>query len=298
MGWIGTNGAVSVHHILMAVAVPLIWGMGFVFAKAALDHFPPILLMAFRFLVTALALAWFVRPPVAPLRQIALIALISATIQYSLTFTGLKDLDASTAILVIQLEVPFMVILAAVFLGERPELRKYLGILLAFAGVALIAGEPRLQNAYLPLLLVLGGAFFWAVGQVMIRGLGEVGGFTLIAWVAVLATPQLFIASLIFEDNHLELIRDANWIVWGAVIYLGLIMTALGYTIWYHLLGRHEVRTVGPFLLLLPVFSIIASAVFLGEKLTLISSIGGIIVILGVAVITVDPLPRWLTDEV
>ena len=288
----------SVHHILLAVSVPLIWGMGFVFAKGALEFFPPILLMAFRFLVTASVLVWFVKPPVALMGRIALIALISAAIQYSLTFTGLKDLDASIAVLVVQLEVPFMVLLGVVFLKERPDLQKYFGIVLAFVGVALIAGEPRLESAYLPLALVVGGAFFWAVGQVMIRSLGEVGGFTLIAWVAVMATPQLFIASAIFEENQLELIKQANWIVWGTVIYLGLVMTAIGYSIWYHLLGKYELRQVGPFLLLLPVFSIIASAIFLGEKMTVTSWIGGIIVIFGIGAITVEKWPEWLTARV
>ena len=288
----------SVHHILLAISVPLIWGMGFVFAKGALEYFPPILLMAFRFLVTASVLVWFVKPPVALMGRIALIALISAAIQYSLTFTGLKDLDASIAVLVVQLEVPFMVLLGVVFLKERPDVQKYLGIVLAFAGVALIAGEPRLENAYVPLALVVGGAFFWAVGQVMIRSLGEVGGFTLIAWVAVMATPQLFVASAIFEDNQLELIQQANWVVWGTVIYLGLVMTAVGYTIWYHLLGKYELRQVGPFLLLLPVFSIIASAVFLDEKMTVTAWIGGVIVILGIGAITVEKWPEWLTAKV
>ncbi len=288
----------SVQHILLAVSVPLIWGMGFVFAKGALEFFPPILLMAFRFLVTASVLVWFVKPPVALMGRIALIALISAAIQYSLTFTGLKNLDASIAVLVVQLEVPFMVLLGVVFLKERPDLQKYFGIVLAFAGVALIAGEPRLEHTYLPLALVVGGAFFWAVGQVMIRSLGEVGGFTLIAWVAVMATPQLFIASAIFEENQLELIQQANWIVWGTVIYLGLVMTAIGYTIWYHLLGKYELRQVGPFLLLLPVFSIIASAIFLDEKMTTTSWIGGIIVIFGIGVITVEKWPEWLTARV
>ncbi len=288
----------SVQHILLAISVPLIWGMGFVFAKGALEYFPPILLMAFRFLVTASVLVWFVKPPIHLMGRIALIALISAAIQYGLTFTGLKDLDASTAVLVVQLEVPFMVLLGAVFLKERPDLQKYFGIVLAFAGVALIAGEPRLQSAYLPLALVVGGAFFWAIGQVMVRSLGEVGGFTLIAWVAVLATPQLFIASAIFEDNQLELIKQANWIVWGTVIYLGLVMTAIGYSIWYHLLGKYELRQVGPFLLLLPVFSIIASAVFLGEVMTATSWIGGAIVIFGIGIITVEKWPEWLTAKV
>ncbi len=51
------------QDVLMGLAVPLIWGLGVVFAKAAIEHFPPILLMALRFTLTALILVWFVEPP-------------------------------------------------------------------------------------------------------------------------------------------------------------------------------------------------------------------------------------------
>jgi O-acetylserine/cysteine efflux transporter len=276
------------HHLLMALAVPVIWGMGLVFAKAALDFFPPILLIAFRFGVTALALVWFVKPPWPLMGKIVIIALVSVVIQYSFTFTALKRLDASVTVLFIQLEVPILILLGAVFLGERPSLRKLAGIALTFIGVSLIAGDPQLKGAYQPLFLLLVGVTTWAIGQVMIRQLGEVGGFTLIAWVAIVSTPQLFLASWVLEDNHWQLIREANWVVWGTVVYLGLVMTALGYGIWYHLLGRYPVNQVAPFLLLLPVTSVIGSVVVLGETLSLPVAIGGAVVIAGVAFIVLE----------
>ena len=274
--------------MLLGISVALIWGMGIVFAKAALEYFPPILLMAFRFSLSALLLIWFVKVPRPLLGRICLIALVSAAIQYGLTFGGLKYLDASTAVLVVQLEVPFLVILGAIFLRERPSLKKILGIAFAFGGVALIAGEPRLAGQIVPILMVLGGAFSWGVGQIMVRSLGPVGGFTLIAWVSVFAAPQLFIASFIFERDQIRLIQEANWIVWGTVVYLGLIMTAFGYAIWYHLLGKYPVSRAAPFLLLLPVFTILGGVLLLGEGLSLQTALGGAVVIAGVAAITVE----------
>jgi len=273
---------------LLALSVPMIWGMGFVFAKAALEYFPPILLMAFRFTVTALVMVWFVPRPRGLMAQIFLIALVSAALQYGFTFYGLKSLDASVAALVVQLEVPFMVLLGAIFLKDRPGARKLLGMLLAFAGVLLIAGEPQLQNDWLPLLLLVTGAFLWACGQVMIRRLGEVGGFALIAWVSVFAAPQLFFASWLVESEQLRLIAEANWVVWGTVLYLGLVMTALAYGVWYHLLGRFPISSVGPYLLLLPVFSILGGALLLGERPTAQVLIGGAVVVAGVAAIVVE----------
>lgn len=276
------------HHLLMALAVPVIWGMGLVFAKAALDFFPPILLIAFRFGVTALALVWFVKPPWHLMGKIMVIALVSVVIQYSFTFTALKHLDASVTVLFIQVEVPILILLGAVFLGERPSWRKLAGIALAFIGVSLIAGDPQLKGAYQPLFLLLVGVTTWAIGQVMIRQLGAVGGFALIAWVAMLSTPPLFVASWVLEDNHWQLIREANWVVWGTVVYLGLVMTALGYGIWYHLLGRYPVNQVAPFLLLLPVTSVIGSVVVLDETLSLPVAMGGAVVIAGVAFIVLE----------
>ncbi len=273
--------------VLMGLAVPLIWGLGVVFAKAAIEHFPPILLMALRFTLTALVLVWFVKPPWRVLRQLAAIAFVSAAIQYSLTFNGLRGVDASTAVLVLQIEVPFLVLLGAVLLHERVGLRKWLGIAIALAGVGLIAGEPRLGQAWGSLALLVGGAFSWALGQIMVRRLGEIGGLTMIAWVAVFAAPQLFVFSLVFERDHLAAIVSADWVVWSTVVYLGVVMTALGYAMWYSLIGRHPVSRVGPFLLLMPVFSVLGGVVLLGEALTPLIALGGAIVIAGVAVIMV-----------
>lgn len=277
---------------LMGVTVALVWGMGIVFAKAAIAHFPPILLMSLRFCVTAIALVWFVRPPMGHLKALFGIAIVAAAIQYSLTFTGLKGLDASITALVVQLEVPFLVIIGAVALGERPGRRKWLGIAMAFAGVALIAGAPQVAVAWGSVLLVVAGCFTWAVGQAMVRVLKDIDGLTVTAWIAVFAAPQLLVMSLVFESGQAEALRSAGWLVWSAVLYLGLIMTALGYGLWNSLLRRNPVSLVAPFLLLLPLFSVLGGILFLGESLGPRTLLGGAVVLAGVAVIVIERAPR------
>ena len=66
----------------LGLGVAFVWGLGLVFAKAAISHFPPILLMAFRFTVTAAALVWFVKPAINQMRTLFLISFISATTSY------------------------------------------------------------------------------------------------------------------------------------------------------------------------------------------------------------------------
>ncbi len=273
----------------MGLAVPLLWGMGIVFAKAAIEHFPPILLMALRFSLTALVLVWFVKVPRGLMLRLVLIAFIASAVQYSLTFNGLKGLDASTAALVVQAEVPFLVLLGAFVLGEKPSPRKWVGIAAAFLGVGVIYGEPNLRDSWIYLFMCLGGAFFWAIGQAMIRRWCQhLDGFTMIAWISVMAAPQLWVFSFALESDHLALLRGAGWVVWGTVVYLGLIMTALGYGLWYTLVARHPISRVGPFLLLLPVTSILGAVLLLGESLTLHTALGGAIVIAGVAFIVME----------
>jgi len=273
---------------LLGVLVALTWGMGLVFAKAAIGHFPPILLMAFRFTVTALAMIWFFPLPRGVIRSLLGIAFISCAVQYSLTFTGLARLDAGVAGLIVQLEVPFLTLLGAFVLGEKTGLRKWIGIGLAFLGVYIISGEPRVASDLGAVFLVIGGAATWAVGQTMIRRLENIDGLTLTAWIALMAAPQLFFMSFVFETGHLEAIRNADWIVWGSVLYLGLVMTAIGYGMWYTLIRRNPVSQAAPFLLLLPIFTVLGGVTFLGETLTVPMMIGGSIVLAGVASIVMD----------
>ena len=276
----------------LGLGVALVWGLGLVFAKAAISHFPPILLMAFRFTVTAAALVWFIKPAKNQMHTLFLISFISATLQYSLTFSGLAGLDASATALIIQLEIPFLVIIGAIFLNETPGWRRWIGILIAFFGVYQITGEPRIGNAVGSVMMVVGGGLTWAIGQAMVRQLKDITGLTVAAWVAVLACPQLFVMSAVFETGQIAAVQSAGWVVWSAVAYLGLIMTALGYYMWYTLIRRTPVSEAAPYLLTLPLFSILGGSFFLGETISEQTLIGGGIIIVGVSLIVLAPVKR------
>ena len=128
----------------------------------------------------------------------------------------------------------------------------------------------------------------WAVGQVMVKRLeNPPSGFALTAWIGVFSGPQMILGSFIFEENQLESIFQASWIGWGVILYLALIMTVLGYGIWYHVLSRNPVSKVMPVMLLLPVFTIASSMLFLGEQPSLMIFIGAAIVIGGVSMIVI-----------
>jgi O-acetylserine/cysteine efflux transporter len=283
-------------HFLLAMLVPASWGLGLTIGKLGLGEMPPLLLMSFRFGVTALALVWFVRIPRGVLLKLCCIAVLGCTLQYGLTFTGMKSLDVATTTLIIHLEVPFGVVAAALLLKERVGWRRAIGIAIAFGGLVVMYGAPSVQANTVPALMVVGGALTWAIGQVLIKQVGNLGGFVTIAWLAVFAAPQLLLASLLVEDGQWQAIREATWVSWGAIFYMGVIMTAGGYALWYHLLGLYRVNQVMPFLLLIPIASILSAMALLGEIPPKIVVLGGLIIMIGVAAIVIEP-SAWRRRE-
>jgi O-acetylserine/cysteine efflux transporter len=270
-------------QILLALIVPITWGLGFTLAKIGMEQFPALLIMTIRFGIAGLILVWFTKPPWGHMREIFVVALIGSTIQYGLTYNGLKGIDASTAAILVQLEGPILAIMGTFLLKEKLGITRALGMGLAFIGVLIIAGEPRLDGHIDSVILLIAGSAVWAVAQIMISRLKDLSGITILAWVAIMATPQMFIASLLIEDGQWLAIITASYIDWSIILYLALIMTVLGYSVWYHLLSSLDVGKVSPFLMLLPITSIIAGIVLLDEKFTSSMAIGGLLIMAGVA---------------
>ncbi|MDC3315826.1 EamA family transporter [Candidatus Thioglobus sp.] len=270
-------------QILLALIVPITWGLGFTLAKIGMEQFSALLIMSIRFGIAGLVLVWFTKPPWGHMREIFVVALIGSTIQYGLTYNGLKGIDASTAAILVQLEGPILALLGTILLKEKLGLTRALGMGLAFLGVFIIAGEPRLEGHIDSVILLVAGSAVWAVAQIMISRLKGLSGITILAWVAIMATPQMLIASLIIEDGQWQAITSASLVDWSIIFYLAFIMTVVGYSIWYHLLSSVDVSKISPFLMLLPITSIVAGMILLDEKLTLSMIIGGVMIMTGVA---------------
>ena len=270
-------------QILLALIVPITWGLGFTLAKIGLEQFPTLLIMSIRFGIAGLVLVWFTKPPWGHMREIFMVALIGSTIQYGLTYNGLRGIDASTGAILVQLEGPILALMGVFLLKEKLGITRSLGMGLAVIGVIIIAGEPRLDGQLDSVLLLIVGSAVWAIAQIMVSRLKGISGITILAWVAIMATPQMFVASLLIEDGQWLAITTASFIDWSIILYLALIMTVLGYSVWYHLLSSVDVSKVSPFLMLLPITSIIAGIVLLDEKLTSSMILGGLLIMSGVA---------------
>lgn len=277
----------SVRDTLLVLVVVALWGINFVSSKIGVTEFPPLFLMFLRFTLVAAVLLPFVRVPWGKLGNIAILAVILGGIHFPLMFNGIRGLDAATTSVVAQLQVPFASLLAAIFFRDKLGWRRAAGMVVAFAGVVLIAGEPRLASSLGPLLFVVSASFAFAAANVQIKRLGAVDGFTLNAWMALFAAPLLLVLSLILEDGQWHAVTHATWRGWAALLYIVVAATIIAYGLWYYLIGKYDVNQAVPYMLLIPVFGVLSGVAVLGEPLTWMLVIGGLLTVAGVGVIVI-----------
>ena len=161
-------------------------GFGFVDSKASYESFPPILLNGLRWSLSGLIMCYFFPFPKKFIKQMFVISIIGGTIQYSLSFYGLKILDGASATLFVQAEIPFGILIAYFLLGEKVPLKNIIGLIIAFVGIAILSGNPNLEGKMLGVLLVLSGAFLWSLAQVFAKDVSEkIGGLALTAWLGI-----------------------------------------------------------------------------------------------------------------
>ena len=274
------------RDILISISVPILLGFGFVIAKPAMEYFPPYLLMGLRFTIPALILVWWFPIPKGLFLDLFKVSFIGNTLQYGLTYNGLNIIDASSAVLLIQLEVPFGILIAFFLLKEIPSIKNIIGLVIAFFGVFILTGAPNLEGKYFGVLLTLSGAFTWSLGAVMAKPLSKkIGAFALMTWLAVFSGPMLILISAIVNGNPIQYILIANFNIWLTVLYLGFFMQPAAYGAWYYVLSKYPVNKVMPVLLLLPMVGLITAIFLLGEEPPKQVFLGGTIIVFGVGMI-------------
>ena len=274
------------RDIFISLIVPILLGFGFVIAKPAMEYFPPFLLMGLRFTIPALILVWWFPIPKGLLLDIFKVSFIGSSLQYALTYSGLDLIDASSAVLLVQLETPFGILIAFFLLKEIPTIKNIIALTISFIGVIILTGAPNLEGQYLGIFLTLSGAFTWSLGAVMAKPLGKkIGAFALMTWLCVFSGPMLLFLSLIFDGNPVTYFLSANTNSWLTVIFLGFFLQPVGYGAWYYVLKRYPVNKVMPVLLILPVTGLITSIFLLGEDPPKQVFLGGLVIIFGVGLI-------------
>ncbi len=275
----------SARDILAALAVAIVWGLNFIAIKVGVGETSPLMLAALRFLFAAIPMVFFIAPPKAPVWAVVLYGLLIGAGQFSALFIAMAEgFPVGLASLIIQAQVFFTIVLARIFLSERPSRAQILGAAIGFAGMATIGSE-RLAGANLgPFLLVVLAAAFWAAGNILAKRLGKIDMLAFTVWSSLAAPLPLFLLSLAFEGQAgLAGLAHPSWKLIVSVLTNAYAATVFAFAVWAWLLTRHAAASVTPFALLVPVIGTIAGAALFGERLTPLELAGGALVMLGLA---------------
>lgn len=275
------------HHLLLMLSITIIWGFNFIAARYSVMELPALYSAGLRFLVAFIFLFPFLRLNGTALRPLIIAALVLGAGHFGIIYYALAITENVSSVVIATLtNVPFAMLLAVIFLGEHIHWRRILGLILSFGGVVLLAFDPHVFEYVDALLLGMLGAFFFAVGAILMRQLKGVPALRLQAWVALVSFPILFLLSAMIEGvDHFGDIVNVSWKAIGGVLFGGIAATIIGHGGIYYLLQRYPVSVVSPLTLLAQVFAVLASVVFLGEELTLRVAAGAIITLLGAGII-------------
>jgi O-acetylserine/cysteine efflux transporter len=273
----------------LAILVAIIWGSNFVVIDAGLAAIPPLLFTAMRFILVAIPAVFLVRPPGIGWKSVVLIGVFMCVGQFSLVYLALNlGMPPGLTSLVLQAQVLLTVLLSTAVLGERPSRKQLLGVCVGAAGLMIVAVGRSAIAPILPLVLVLGAALSWSIGNVLARKVQARSGLSLVVWSGLVVPAPLLLLSLVVEgpDAIGEALGHLSGTAIASTMFTAYVSSLLGYGIWNTLLARHPVSRVTPFALLVPVAGLLAAWIVQGEVPTAIEAAGGGLLLSGVTITT------------
>jgi len=286
---------------IAALIAVVLWGISFVATKAALREISPPTLIFTRFALGVVLLLIILRRQganVLPSRRawpaLAMMGFIGIFIHQTLQAFGLTLTTAVHTGWLIGLIPIWSALLSAFLLKERFGGLKIAGLLGGFAGAVLVIsrGEfsqhllqlPATRGDFLILLSTINWAVYSVVGHATIKSLGPTratAGAMLFGW--------LMLAPLFVWNQGWRELSHISLTGWGAVLFLGIGCSGLGYLFWYGALERIEVSRVAAFLYVEPLVTLLAAVLLLNETVTASTLIGGLMVLLSVFVVQRAP---------
>jgi drug/metabolite transporter (DMT)-like permease len=314
--------------LALVLLFSLVWSSAFIVAKVALAEWAPLTILAVRFALAAAVMAPLLITPPAPgapvrtgpsrprlplgrgtgasrlgwaraprpwtdadrrARSLGLLmGVLNGAIYLGLSFSALRLLRPEVVIVVIGLTPFFTLLLAAATGVERLSALKVLGVLLGLSGVVLVSGlGTDADPDPLGLLYALGSGLAFSVGTVLFRG--KAGGLPvgpLAFWQSLGASLALLPAIALWEPLPPT---APSWPLTATILYLALVVTVFGMTLWLVLIRRHGAGTAASFHLLNPVMGILLAHVFLGSTIRTTDLWGAAIIALGLGLTLYRP---------
>jgi drug/metabolite transporter (DMT)-like permease len=289
--------------LLMMLALAAIWGVSFLLVHIAASALGPIGLVTTRMLIASGALLLYMRltrraPPDlgASWRGYLALGALNSALPLALEAFAIVQLSASLAAILAATTPLFTVLAAATWLRERLTVANVVGVLLGIGGVAVLVGGGSLPpggNALLAVGAALLAALLYALGGIYAKV--AFGGTSPLA----LAIGQELLAGLLMLPLALAAppSEPPTAVALAATLVLALVMTAGGNLLYFALIARVGPTQTQIVSFLVPVVTLLAGALLLGEPVSGGAVAGLTIIFAGVGLVA-RPRPNTVADNV
>ncbi|MBN1861078.1 MAG: DMT family transporter [Candidatus Thermoplasmatota archaeon] len=285
------------RYFYVVILLPIVfWAFAFPFIKIGLEELSPVNLTILRlFVVCGVFLLFLLLAPkkFTPLQRkdIGLLFLLGflGVVVYHLGLNyGEQYISASAASLIIATIPIFTVIFATILLKEKVTRKIIIGVPMSLSGVVIISltgtvGDPfavtYLTAAFAVLVSAFVGAGYTIAGKKLLVRYSALSLTVYAMLFGCLGLLPFLSSSLVTETLALSL-RG-----WGAVLFLALLPTVVGYVLWYVALEVKTASEISVFLYFIPVLSTIISYVLFNEYISVFFALGGMLVIAGLIVV-------------
>ncbi|MCI2000337.1 MAG: DMT family transporter [Clostridia bacterium] len=279
----------SIGHLAACITI-LIWGTTFISTKILLSAFKPVEILFFRFIMGFLALA-LINPHSLKLTDkkheitFAMAGLCGICLYYLLENIALTYTLASNVGVIVSTVPFFTAILTHLFFKgeEKLSINFFAGFITAMFGICLISFNGfKLQINIIGDILAFAAAFVWACYSVLTRKISSYGYNVLLATRREIFYGILFMIPTFFIfDFKLDLIRFSNPVYLFNIIFLGLGASAFCFVSWNFAVKILGAVKTSVYIYMVPVITVVTSALILNEKITMFSFLGTVLTIIG-----------------
>jgi drug/metabolite transporter (DMT)-like permease len=281
----------NLRNFCELVLLSAIWGSSFLFLRIASPAFGPIFLIEMRVLSGLLVLlpVFFVMGKYQEFKlhwkMILLVSLLNMAIPFC--FFAYSALNMGAGLLsIMNATVPiFTAMVGFLYFRQRLSQLGFAGLVVGLLGVAILMSESRDESGITSDLAVPAALFASILYGIAINlAAHKLQGVSVIT----ITTGSLFFSSTILLPlairSRPEVIPEG--VIWLSVLSLGIVCTGFGYVLFYKLIGEIGSQRAITTTYLIPLFSIFWGSLLLGETLTVTMFLGGVTVLLGVALTT------------
>ena len=288
---------IAIGLLIMYIA----WGTTWVGIAYTVETMPPLIAMGFRFLVATSIILLFIsirngvnsiKLTRSQLRTAAILGIFMLAVGMGTATTGTKVVPIGIGSLVVA-SMPIWIALFRFIHRDRPSKQTMVGLFFGFVGISLIMlpgkTEPRPgaegQNVLLWMLIIMAGSISWGYTSYRSKNMDTPeNAFLLSAYEMLFAGITLLLVGLLLGESVNQFL-NASAVSFGGWVYLIIIGSLLGFSTYVWLLEHAPISLVSTYTYVNPVVAVALGMLIFNEKLTTNVLIGGLIVLVAVAIV-------------